>query len=51
MKEEIKVYNEKEEKTVIQGLKIDGYKKTHDCMWVKIYEKPNGDTITVTREY
>jgi hypothetical protein len=46
----IKCYNENEMYFNEKQLKKDGYKKTSDCMWVKIYTKENSE-ISLIREY
>lgn len=40
-KTNITVSSEKEEKEIIKKLILTGYKKTSDCMWAKVFEKPN----------
>ena len=46
----IKMWNEKDMAENERNLKEYGYKKTSDCMWVKIYEKGNSQVILI-REY
>lgn len=50
MKEEIKVRTSKDMQTYEYCLKSMGFKKTHDCMWVIIYEK-NDMEVVLIREY
>ena len=47
---EIKAFTEKEMRYAERKLIETGYKKTNDCMWVKIYMKNNNEII-LTREY
>lgn len=47
---EIKAYTENEMREIERKLKVTGYAKTNDCMWVKIYTK-NNNQIVLTREF
>ncbi len=47
---EFKTMSEKEERAYEKELKNNGFKKTADCMWAKIYEKENIQFV-LTREY
>lgn len=46
----IEVNTENEMKGIEWKLRVTGYTKTNDCMWVKIYQKRNME-IVLTREY
>lgn len=50
MKIEFNAMNEKEERAYERELKGNGFRKTADCMWVKIYEKENVQVV-LSREY
>lgn len=47
---EFKAMNKKEEQAYERELKDNGFRKTADCMWVKIYEKENIQVV-LSREY
>lgn len=47
---EFKVMSEKESRAYERELKNNGFRKTADCMWVKIYEKENLQVV-LSREY
>lgn len=47
---EIKAFTEKQMRYVERKLIEDGYTKTNDCMWAKIYMK-NNNKVILTREY
>lgn len=50
----INTYSEQEERDYMKFLKTMGFKKTHDCMWVMIFEKTELDItieIVISREY
>lgn len=47
---EFKAMNEKEMRAYEREFKNNGFKKTSDCMWVKIYEKENMQAV-LSREY
>lgn len=49
-KMEFKAMDEKEMWAYERELKNNGFKKTSDCMWVKIYEKENMQAV-LPREY
>ena len=44
------IYTESDMKYNVSQLKRYGYHKTHDCMWVTIWEKENS-VVTLKREY
>lgn len=46
----IKAMNENEMKFFEKGLKEQGFTKTSDCMWAKVYTKNNTEYIII-REY
>lgn len=46
----IKAINENEMRFFEKGLKEQGFTKTSDCMWAKVYTKNNTEYI-ITREY
>jgi hypothetical protein len=52
MKNEVtlKIHTEQDMKYHQKNLKDYGYNKTHDCMWVQIYEKGNS-VVTLCREF
>nr|DAG81104.1 MAG TPA: hypothetical protein [Caudoviricetes sp.]DAI79705.1 MAG TPA: hypothetical protein [Caudoviricetes sp.] len=50
MRKEMNCYEEKEMQQLERGLKRDGFRKTADCMWAKIYEKDN-EMVVLTREW
>ncbi len=50
MKIEFKAMSEKEGWAYERELKSNGFRKTADCMWVKIYEKENVQVV-LQREY
>lgn len=43
-------HSEEEQKKFEAKLKLDGFKKTADCMWAKIYTKDNFE-IVINREW
>ena len=46
----INAMNENEMRFFEKGLKEQGFTKTSDCMWAKVYTKNNTEYI-ITREY
>lgn len=50
MKIEFKAMNKKEEQAYEKEIKGNGFRKTADCMWGKIYEKENAQVV-LSREY
>lgn len=46
----IKMWDEKDMNENEKNLKEYGYKKTSDCMWVKIYKKGDKE-VSLVREY
>lgn len=46
----IKAMDENEMRFFEKGLKEQGFAKTSDCMWAKVYTKNNTEYI-ITREY
>lgn len=50
MEKIIRINSKEEMRDMEYKLKLKGYSKTHDCMWIKIYEK--GDNVySLSREY
>jgi len=47
---DVNAYSKEEQREIEAKLKMTGYKKTADCMWVKIYTKGNLE-IVVCREW
>lgn len=47
---EIKCTTREEQREIERKLKETGYKKTTDCMWVKIFVKGNNE-IVISREW
>ena len=46
----LKANNENEIRFFEKGLKEQGFTKTSDCMWAKIYRKDNTEYV-ISREY
>lgn len=46
----VKAMNENEMRWIENGLKEQGFTKTNDCMWAKIYTKNNTQYV-ITREF
>ena len=46
----LKANNENEMRFFEKGLKQQGFTKTSDCMWAKIYRKDNTEYV-ISREY
>ena len=46
----LKANNENEMRFFEKGLKEQGFTKTSDCMWAKIYRKDNTEYV-ISREY
>jgi hypothetical protein len=47
----VKCYSSEEAAQHIWQLKKNGYKRVQNCFWVEIWEKPNGWTVELDREW
>ena len=47
---QVNVYTQAEQREIETKLKQTGYKKTSDCMWVRIYTKGNNQVV-ISREW
>lgn len=44
---DIRTHSETEEREIMKKLKVTGYQKTHDCMWVMIFEKGDLEIVLI----